>query len=181
MEKSINHEELDMTFSTRLRNKNFNYKQDEMPTMCDLLSAIKLRVPAIPIQPESKKLEEGDVLYLHYTGKDEGNRNFFNIIYAANSDALAFNIFIAEDGLAYYNNEVFELKYINGDFILNCCAIALRSPKKNKTTCDSFSSVDKKLFPVTIYPEAKRDVDDGDIFSCNIVGKKVQVVMFSIL
>lgn len=139
MEKSVNHEEFDMTFSTRSINKNFNYKQDEMPTMCDLLSAIKLRVPAIPIQPESKKkLEEGDVLYLQYTGKDEGNRSFFNIIYTANSDALAFNIFIAEDGHAYSNNEVFELKYINGNFILNRCAIALRPPNKSETTCDYF-------------------------------------------
>lgn len=77
MEKSINHEELDMTFSTRVKNTNSKYKQNETPTMCDLLSAIKLRVPAISIQPKSKKdFVEGDILYLQYTGKDEDNRNF---------------------------------------------------------------------------------------------------------
>ena len=97
---------------------------------------------------------------------------FFNIIYTAGSDALAYNIFISDGGLAYSNNEVIELKYTNEDFILERCAIALLSPKKTETTCYSFSAVDKRLFPVPIHPQAKKDVNDGDVFFLAILWKR---------
>jgi len=161
--------------SIRTKNKSYNSikKRDTIPTVCDFLSTIKSRVPSVPIHSNGKKdFIEGDILYLQYTGKDQIKRNFFNIIYNSDDKYLSFNIFIIANNEWYNENEILELKYSNDNFFIKHCSTDSSLLGKKEITCNSFSEINTKLYPVSIHPEAQISIDEGDVFYLQYMGKE---------
>ncbi|HGJ5882449.1 hypothetical protein [Arsenophonus sp.] len=157
------------------KNQSFNSikKRDTIPTVCDFLSTIKSRVPSVPIHSNGKNdFVEGDILYLQYMGQDQEKRRVFNIIYNSDDRYLSYNVFIIANNEWYNENEILELKYSNNKFFIKHCSTDSSPLEKKEITCNSFSEINTKLYPVSIHPEAKISINEGDVFYLQYMGKE---------